>query len=123
MARRWLPPRTTRGQKPVSTPAEQNHDDLLYNAMFGDNLDDEEDYVERINTKIQKRQKNKFVKSYLYRTLETTLIVEGIIISSLCTNFQDHRDNFHMLLINKMLLNQLFCKKMYRLDLQECVKS
>lgn len=46
MSRRELPARSTRGQKPVITEEQANQDNQIYEKLFGNNLDDDEDYEE-----------------------------------------------------------------------------
>ena len=55
MSRRALPPRATRGNKPVKSEEEERRDNDLYAKMFGGDLDDEEDFVLRTPTVMQDR--------------------------------------------------------------------
>lgn len=48
MSRRSLPARSTRGAKPVARSAEEEkRDNELYAKLFGQELDDDEDFVMR----------------------------------------------------------------------------
>jgi hypothetical protein len=45
MSRRVLPSRSTRGARPVQSTEQENKDNELYAKMFGNDLDDDEDFI------------------------------------------------------------------------------